>query len=258
MPMEGSGLLDHTTFVFARAMRRALRAPQWVFMGLSQPVLYLALFGPLVARVLDAPGFPPGDPWQVFVPGLLVQLALFGTAFAGFDLLFERQAGVLERLRVTPVRRAALLLGRVAKDVLMLLAQSVVLLATALAAGLDAPIGGVAAGLALVLLLGVGFAATSYTVALYVPAPEGLAAVLNGAALPLLLLSGVLLPMSLAPPWLDTLSRANPLRWIVEAERAAFRGDVMTPDVLHGLVAALAVALVAVFAGTRAFARVVS
>lgn len=258
MLVKDAGLLDHTILVFARAMRRALRSPQWVFMGLGQPVLYLALFGPLVAAVLDAPGFPPGDPWQVFVPGLLVQLALFGTAFAGFDLLFERQAGVLERLRVTPMRRAALLLGRVAKDVLMLLAQSVLLLAVALVVGLDAPIYGAATGLALVLLLGVGFAAISYTVALYVPAPEGLAALLNGAALPLLLLSGVLLPMSLAPRWLDVLSRANPLRWIVEAERAAFRGEVMTPEVLHGLVATLLVALAATAAGTRAFSRVVS
>lgn len=258
MLVNHSGLVDHTTLVFARAMRRALRAPQWVFVGLGQPVLYLALFGPLLAAVLDTPGIPAGDPWQVFVPGLLVQLALFGTAFAGFDLLFERQAGVLERLRVTPVHRAALLLGRVAKDVVMLLAQSVVLLVAAVVAGLEAPIFGVAAGLVLVLLLGVGFAAISYTVALYVPAPEGLAAVLNGAALPLLLLSGVLLPMSLAPPWLDALSRANPLRWIVEAERAAFRGEVTAPDVFHGLLAALVVAAGATIAGTRAFSRVVS
>jgi ABC-2 type transport system permease protein len=140
----------------------------------------------------------------------------------------------------------------------MLLGQSVVLLAVALAVGLEAPIEGVTVGLVLVLLLGIGFAATSYAIALHVSTPEGLASVLNGAALPLLLLSGVLLPMSLAPPWLDTLSRANPLRWIVDAERAAFRGEVMDVDVLYGLIAAALMAIFATFAGIRAFARVAS
>jgi ABC-2 type transport system permease protein len=249
-------VLTDTLLVFRRSLRRSLRAPQWLFVGLSQPVLYLALFGPLLVRLVgEAPGFPPGDAWQVFVPGLLVQLALFGSAFAGFDLVFEKQAGVIERLRVTPVSRAALLAGRVLKDVVMLGAQAVVLLAVAVAVGLDVSLAGAALGVVLVMALGGGLAAASYAIALRTPSPDVLASILNTAAVPLLLLSGVLLPMSLAPGWLEAVSAANPLRWVVEAERSAFLGELGTTDVALGALAVAALVTVTGVAGTRAFRR---
>jgi ABC-2 type transport system permease protein len=249
-------MIADTLLVFRRSLARSLRAPQWVLIGLSQPLLYLALFGPLLRRVVaSSADFPPGDSWQVFVPGLLVQLALFGSAFAGFDLVFEKQSGVLERMRVTPVSRAALLAGRVLKDVVMLAAQSVVLVGVAVLAGLDLSVGGAVAGLGVVLLLGGAMAAVSYTIALGTPTPDVLASVLNTAAVPLLLLSGVLLPMSLAPRWLELASGANPLRWVVDAERSVFRGDVLTGDVLVGAGVAAACLVLAGALGTRAFRR---
>jgi ABC-2 type transport system permease protein len=111
-----------TWLVFSRAMRLSLRNPVWVILGLMQPILYLTLFGPLLEPVVSAPGFPPGSAWQVFVPGLLVQLAVFGAAFAGFGLIAEWRAGVVERMRVTPASRGALLVGRVLRDVVVIIA----------------------------------------------------------------------------------------------------------------------------------------
>ncbi|OEV24512.1 multidrug ABC transporter permease, partial [Streptomyces nanshensis] len=64
---------------------------------------------------------------QTLVPGLLVQLSLFSSAFAGFTLLMEKHHGVVERMRVTPVSRLALLLGRLVRDVLQLSVQSALL-----------------------------------------------------------------------------------------------------------------------------------
>jgi ABC-2 type transport system permease protein len=72
---------------------------------------------------------------------------------------------------------------------------------------------------------------------------------------PLLLLSGILLPMSLAPRWLDALSRANPFRYIVEAIRAAFLGQYATGDVLAGVIVALVLAVLSVVIGARTFRR---
>jgi ABC-2 type transport system permease protein len=74
-------------------------------------------------------------------------------------------------------------------------------------------------------------------------------------ALPLLLLSGILLPMSLAPPWLDFVSSLNPLRHIVEGMRDAFLGDYLTAHVGIGLAVALVLAAVSLAAGTRAFRK---
>lgn len=92
-------VLTETSLIFGRAMRRSLRNPTWIILGLIQPVLYLVLFGPLLKPIVAAPGFPPGDAWQVFVPGLLIMLGIFGGAFVGFELVAEYRAGVIERMR---------------------------------------------------------------------------------------------------------------------------------------------------------------
>lgn len=120
-----------TWIVFARAMRLSLRNPVWVVIGMTQPLLYLGLFGPLLEPVTQVPGMPAGDSWQWFVPGILVQMGIFGALFVGFFLIAEYKAGVVERMRVTPASRIALLMGRVLRDVVVLLVQSVLILVMA-------------------------------------------------------------------------------------------------------------------------------
>lgn len=241
--------------VFRRALRLSLRNPVWVVVGLTQPVLYLALFGPLLDAVSQVPGFPPGDSWQVFVPGLLVQLGVFGALFVGFGLIAEYRAGVIERMRVTPASRTALLLGRVLHDVVVLVFQSLLLIAAALVAGLRAPWRGMALGLVLTALLGAALSSASYAVALTVKNEDALAPLLNSISVPLLLLSGILLPMSLAPGWLKTVADINPITHIVNGIRAVFRGDLGEVDVLWGAGLALALAALGIFLGRRTFAR---
>ena len=69
--------------VFKRAIIISSENPMWIAIGLLQPILYLTLFGPLLTQIAGMPGFPPGDAWLIFVPGLLVQLGIFGGAFVG-------------------------------------------------------------------------------------------------------------------------------------------------------------------------------
>jgi ABC-2 type transport system permease protein len=111
------------------------------------PLLYLFLFGPLLTGL---PLGQEGDSWQVLVPGLLLQLGLFGASFAGFHAIMEQNWGVLERLRVTPVSRLALLLGRTLRDTAVFVFQAVLLVLAALLMGLRAPLGGLLIGFAFV------------------------------------------------------------------------------------------------------------
>jgi ABC-2 type transport system permease protein len=242
-----------TLLIFRRQLRLSLRNPVWVVIGLIQPILYLAFFGPLLRGMTGLPGFPAGNAWQVYVPGLLVQLGLFGSAFVGFAIIGEWRLGIIERMRVTPVSRLALLLGRVLRDVLVLLVQAVVLVGAGVAFGLRAPLVGIFIGLGFVVLLSVSLSSLSYAAGLVTKSEDAFAPLLNMITVPLMLLSGLLLPMSLAPAWLDGLARANPFRYIVDAMREVFLGNYATVVVAEGVVVSLGLAVVSVAIGTRTF-----
>jgi ABC-2 type transport system permease protein len=249
-------LITDTWLVFSRAMRLSLRNPVWVILGLMQPILYLTLFGPLLEPVAAAPGFPPGSAWQVFVPGLLVQLGVFGAAFAGFGLIAEWRAGVVERMRVTPASRGALLLGRVLRDVVVILVQGALLSVVAVSFfGLEAAIESLIVGVVVIGLLGGAFSALSYGAALKLKSEDSFAPVINGLILPVLLLSGILLPMTLAPGWLQTVADVNPLTHIVDGIRAMYRGEMGSSEALLGSVLTVGLLVVGVFYGGWVFRK---
>lgn len=252
-------MLRDIWLVFRRHMAISLRNPAWVLIGIMQPVLYLVLFGPLMEKIVSStPGFPPGDAWQILTPGLLVQLGLFGSMFAGFSLLADLRAGVLERMRVTPVSRMALLLGRVLHDSVQLIVQALLLVAlAALVFGMRAPIGGILLCLVMVALLGVTLSSCSYAIALLLRSEEAFPAVLTSVSVPLLLLTGILVPITteLAPNWLYVLSRINPFAHVMDAERASFRGDYSVDGLLTGSVVLFVITVLAVWWGARTFQR---
>jgi ABC-2 type transport system permease protein len=247
--------VSETIIIFRRAMRLSLRNPVWVIIGLFQPLLYLALFGPLLEKLTRLPGFPHGSSWRVFVPGLLVQLGIFGAAFVGFSLIEELRSGVIERMRVTPASRVSLLAGRVLRDVVVLLVQGGVLVLAALAFGLRAPIGDLVLGLALVGILGAAFASASYAAGLLLKTEDSMASVLNSITVPMLLLSGVLLPMSLAPGWLRVVADVNPVKHVVDAVRSVYLGHIGTSTVGWGLLATVGLVVAGMAFGTRTFRR---
>ncbi|HLY67292.1 MAG TPA: ABC transporter permease, partial [Chloroflexota bacterium] len=154
--------MQETWLVFWRYFGLLIRNPAWVVIGVLQPLLYLVLFAPLLKSIASMPGFPPGGAYNVFVPGLLIQLGLFGASGVGFSLISEVREGVLERFRVTPVNRLALLLGRAMRDILTILVQATILILLALPFGLSINLVGALIMLALLALIGLLFSSTSY------------------------------------------------------------------------------------------------
>jgi len=244
-----------TWLIYQRSLVLSLRNPVWVIMGILQPILYLLLFGPLLTNIARMPGFPPGGAFNVFVPGILVMTALFGAAFVGFGLCDEMREGVVERMLVTPTSRAAMLLGRSLRDVTLLLAQALIIVVLAITVGLEINPGGVAVAFGMLALIGMMMSPVSYILALVLKSEDSLAPVVNGMALPLLLLSGVMLPMSLAPDWLQTVAKFNPLYHAVSAIRALFNANYGDGEIVVGLVVLVVLAVVTIALGARTFSR---
>jgi len=251
-------LLRDTWLIFQRYIGIFVRNPAWVIIGLIQPILYLLLFAPLLKGISSSRGFPPGGAYNVFVPGLMIQLGLFGASGVGFGLIAELRAGVIERFRVTPVSRFALLLGRALRDILVLVVQSLILLLLSIPFGLQATFSGVLVMLGLVALIGLGMSSICYAAALALRSEDSYAPLIFTVSLPLLLLSGVLLPLTLAPQWLQNIAAANPLSYAVTAARDMFNGNAGSPDVIKGLVIMVALCVVGVFIGARSFNRAVA
>ncbi|WP_432014516.1 ABC transporter permease [Streptomyces cucumeris] len=243
-------VLSDTVLVFGRYARQTLRSTPALVFGLVQPLLFLVFFGPLLE---DLPLSGDGDSWQLIVPGILIQLGLFSASFTGIGLVLEKRLAIVERMRVTPVSRLALLMGRVLKDVVQLLVQSVVLVAVAVVMGLRAPVLGVVIGFVFVAVLTVSLASLSYALAMRVATPQEFAPVINAVTMPAMLLSGVLLPMSLAPDWLDAVSHAVPFRYLVDGVRAAFAGEYGDGRIAVAALVATGLAVVAVTLGARLF-----
>ena len=123
-----TGFAVQTGLFFQRKLRETLRQPVWIITGLTTPVLYLALFAPLLRSLGGGPGFPPGTCSTYSCQGSWC-LSRSGRAWAGWPIIWELDSGVIERLRVTPASRLALLLGTVLRDVVMFAVPGAVVIA---------------------------------------------------------------------------------------------------------------------------------
>lgn len=245
-----------TVLVLIRELRPVMRDPFSLLFGLVQPLFFLALFGPLLVGSLGGTQALGGDVWLWFVPAILVMTTLFGTSGTGSNLQIELTTGSHERMLVTPMTRSALLVGRALKEVVPVAAQGLVVVLVMLPFGLRPHPAGVLLTLGQLALLGVGIGAFSYALALAVRKQEWMFwAVQQTVLFPLMLLSGMLLPLETGPAWMRAVSHADPLRYVVDAARQLFAGDLTSATVWWGWLAAALTAGAGLTVGVRAIRR---
>lgn len=246
-------LARDTWHVLVRELKPVLRDPFSLIFSLLQPLVFLGLFGPLL--VAQSGGDLAGT-LQWFVPGVLVMIVLFGTGATGSNLQYEMMTGSHERTLVAPLSRSSLLVGRALKEIAPIVVQGLAIVAIALPFGYRADAFGLLLGLALLAVFGVGLGALSYALALATKEHEWLFwGVQRSLIFPLLILSGVMLPLDGGPAWMRAVAFVNPVRHVVEAMRAQLTGDLGATAVLWGWLAATALAVVGLAVGVRAIRR---
>ena len=249
-------LLRDVWLIFQRQSTLVLRNPVWLIVGVIQPLYYLLLFGPLLKPALRSAGaVTNAQVYRMFIPGLLVMLAVFGTFFVGFALIAELRAGIIERSRVTPVSRLALLLGRSLRDVVALVLQCLIITVLAIPFGMTVALGNALLAFLLLGLIALMLSALSYGIALKLRSEDALAPLLNTVGQPILLLSGILLPLLYAPGWLRGIAKWNPFSWAVDAARALFAGHPGDASVWKALLILGLLTVAAVTWAARSFAK---
>ncbi|WP_101790390.1 ABC transporter permease [Nonomuraea indica] len=245
-------VVGHTGLFLGYELRNTFRNPIWPLFGIVQPVVYLLLFGPLVA---GSAGQSTADMLTGFTPGMLVITALFGSIGVGYGMIYELRSGVLERVAVSPAWRPAIVLGRVLRDGVVLVLQSVAVVLIALAMGMRASLPGVAVSVLLVAVTGLFASGVGYGLALSLRDENGMAQIMQFFALPIMLLSGALLPMTLAPEWMQQVAVFNPMYHPVVAGRALFAGDLTDSSIPVAFAVMLALAALTVTWSVRSMRR---
>jgi ABC-2 type transport system permease protein len=245
--------------LFGRSFREAMRNGLWVIVGVSTPLLYLALFTPLLQQLVGGPGFPTGSSaLDVFLPGLLAFLAFGSGLGPGYTTMFELQEGTVERFRVTPVSRFALLIGPILSNITWLFIFSAILVAIAVPFGFHLHIAGMVVSFVLLALTLAIMASFSISIAFLTKDISSMSAILNGLNLPILLLSGVLLPLTLAPQWMRIIAHINPLYYVVDADRVLAQGNIMNGTVGLAFLVMLLLTALTLWWATRVYRKAVA
>ena len=247
-----SSLVGDVVAVFLREMFLVLRDPFSLIFSLVQPLVFLALFGPLLAGSIDPAALGGQSPLQWFLPRVIVMICLFGTGAAGSNLLFEISLGSYERVLASPLRRSAILIGRALKELAPLVVQAALIVVVSIPFGFVLYPLHVIAGLLLLGVFGIGMGAFSYALAIASRKREWMFwAVQQSLLFPLLILSGMMLPLENGPRWMQVIGAFNPLTYIVNAERALFSGSFTDPAIGWAVLAAVLTCAAGLWVGVR-------
>lgn len=243
--------------VAAAEVQKLYHDPIELVMRAVQPVLWLLLFGEVMARIR---GVAPGNlPYLDFLSaGILAQSALFVAIFYGISAIWERDLGVLQRYLASPAPRSALVIGKSLSASVRALAQAAIVYVLAAALGVQLALDPLCLiGVVAIIVLGSAlFATLSLIIACIVRTRERFMGIGQVLTMPIFFASNAIYPMSLMPDWLRAVSHVNPLVYEVDALRDLMLAGGSSDYGLwldFGVLAATTAALTAVAA--RMYAR---
>lgn len=209
-----------------RYLRQLYRQPAVIGITLTQPVIWLLLFGALFKKVAELPGFGGGSYITYLTPGVVIMTALFSSSWTGMSFIEDMDTGVMDRFLTAPVPRGALIAASLAYQGVTTIVQSAIIIAIGWGIGAGFPGGaaGVAALIGVSVLISLAMAGLSDGFALLVPQREALIGVSTMLVLPLTFLSGAFLSLQLVPGWIAGIARFNPVNWAASAGRVAVGG----------------------------------
>jgi ABC-2 type transport system permease protein len=250
-------LVRHSMYLTGRSLRGLWRQPAFAAITLTQPVIWLLLFGELFQAVADIPGFAAeyGSYLEFITPGVVMMTALFSSGWAGTIYIDDMNRGVMDRLLASPVRRGAMMIGTLAYQVLTTVLQTLIIFALAflLGARFDGGFAGLLVTILAAVLISILLASLSNALALLLRQQEALIGISQFLVLPLQFLSSAIMDTSLAPSWVQTVARYNPVDWAVVASREALSAAPDWSEVWSRLGLLAAVAMVMALLATRAF-----
>ena len=246
-------LLTEIKVLTALRITIAKRNPIFLIMGLATPILYLTLFMPILKNLSSFNEHHHGNLLTYFVPGMLPIIAFSTGIFTGFGMINEVRSGILERLKVTPASRFSILSGPVLFDTCAMLFNSLLFTLIAIPFGFRAHLLGMGVLFVLLSFLTLITSSIGNALAVCLKSHDRYAPIVHGINLPVLLLSGTLLPIAIAPLWLKIIAHLNPVFYVVEASRALAVGNFSSPSVFLACIILTSFAALSLSWATKVF-----
>jgi ABC-2 type transport system permease protein len=246
--------------LWLREVKRYLRDRTRIVSSFVQPLLWLVIFGVGIGASLRGSVPTPGLTYQMLIfPGIVGQTLLFTSMFMGISVIWDKEFGFMKEILVAPISRMSIFLGKMVGDSTDALIQGVIVLVLGLGLGINIDIVAFLACLPVMLLITFGLVSIGLTIASFMGSLESFGAIQSFINLPLFFLSGALFQLQLLPDWMQTVSKANPLTYGVDALRIILLGGAWQPLQVQPLYVDLAVVgvfdLVMIAIGTWAFTR---
>lgn len=230
-----------------RNLLRNVRLPQLLVFATVQPVMFLVLFTYVFGgAITDAlPDAAAGEYLNWLVPGLMIQVAAFGSGQTALGLTEDLQNGVIDRFRALPMARSAVLAGRTGADLVRnaVIIGLMVSVGTVLGFRYQTSFVRFLGAFALALLFAHALSWVMAAVGLKVRTPEAVQAAAFIPIFPLVFASSVFLPTATMPAWLRVFADHQPLTVVTNAMRGLILGDGALPvgqDLATEIVRALA------------------
>src|SRR3989344_3492492 len=218
-----------------RGLVRYIRLPQLLVFSTIQPILFLLLFTYVFGGAIQT----TQDHYINFlVPGILVQIVIFGSVQTGVGLAEDLSKGLIDRLRSLPMARSAVLMGRTLADLVRNLFVMVLMIAVALIIGFrpSGSIGAIVAAVFLIASFGFAFSWVSAAIGLSVKNVETAQVAGFIWVFPLVFASSIFVPIETMPSWLEAFAKISPITVTVNAVRALMLGTPLGDNLWQALI----------------------
>ncbi|MBI2594779.1 MAG: ABC transporter permease [Candidatus Colwellbacteria bacterium] len=230
------------------------RDPRLMIFSSVQPVIFLLLFTYVFGGAIKT----SVDNYITYLlPGIIIQVALFGSMMTGIALSTDLSKGIMDRLRSLPIAHGAILAGRTITDIIRNIFVLILMIGLGYLIGFEtsAPLGDFILGILIALMFGFVFSWISATIGLAVKNPETAQVAGFIWLFPLMFVSSIFVPISTMPDWLQAFAERSPITYTVDAVRALWLGGDFEDPLLYSLLWSGVLLLIFVPLAIRAFKR---
>jgi ABC-2 type transport system permease protein len=213
-----------TWVVAYREMLRFVRERSRIVSSLAFPLLFLVIFGAGFGNTIGA--LAPGvDYMQFMYPGLIAMTVLTSSLFAGVSVVWDREFGFLREIMVAPIGRTGIVLGKAIGATITALLQVLLMLVLAPILGVTLSPEILLKLVPFVIILSLSLSGLGLLIATFMTSQQGFQLLIQLLIFPLIFLAGVFFPVNNVPPWMEIISKLNPLTYGVDAIRQIFLGS---------------------------------